>query len=568
MVTRRRGGARRCEWDPRCDGVAGSVPWSCPSRCKRSFGRAATGAFAGHARGCGSIRGSAPGRARRKHSGDRAKPRRRDRERSRPGRSVPSQGARHDNGRRLPNAPPQEGEAHAAYQKAREHRATLGEIDAALLDAAEPRFRDPPDRAERTRRLEEVAKRYPSNVAILAILATRLTESDRYDDAEKAAERALALDPHYVPAIEAKIHVARRTGDVSKIRRLADDCVKTCPAATVCLQERIDLAHEDGRCADVKADARRWLAIDPTSSPAYAHLADAIASLGEPIEAVVEAVRRADANISDPDKRHFQEFDSIVSLAELQGDFSAAEKALSDRVAFAASRPNLDPTGPAAEHIVVVLEEGEPARARALLSALRSRRIASGIGEYNFPAESAIAIFSMRAGLLTRNQWRAERQRLVALQAEADTRRGGTEDPLEVWGNAYWVAPESADEAADALENLPRLGGVGETLVAGNKFPRQFGMTYAFAGRGAEAIPLLDRLTRDCRQYSSGMWFPVYWHALALAKEQTGDLAGAKVAYDRVLASWGNAKPRSVTADKARAGLARLAKASPGATAR
>jgi eukaryotic-like serine/threonine-protein kinase len=48
--------------------------------------------------------------------------------------------------------------------------------------------------------------------------------------------------------------------------------------------------------------------------------------------------------------------------------------------------------------------------------------------------------------------------------------------------------------------------------------------------------------------------------ALGEAREHAGDVAGARAAYEEVLRRWGKAKPRSVTADKARARLARLAK--------
>jgi serine/threonine-protein kinase len=45
---------------------------------------------------------------------------------------------------------------------------------------------------------------------------------------------------------------------------------------------------------------------------------------------------------------------------------------------------------------------------------------------------------------------------------------------------------------------------------------------------------------------------------LGRALEQTGDTAGACAAYARVLAKWGTAKPRSITADAAREGVRRL----------
>jgi serine/threonine-protein kinase len=45
---------------------------------------------------------------------------------------------------------------------------------------------------------------------------------------------------------------------------------------------------------------------------------------------------------------------------------------------------------------------------------------------------------------------------------------------------------------------------------------------------------------------------------LGMALDATGDRAGAARAYDEVLSRWGRAKPRSITAEKARAARERL----------
>ena len=47
-------------------------------------------------------------------------------------------------------------------------------------------------------------------------------------------------------------------------------------------------------------------------------------------------------------------------------------------------------------------------------------------------------------------------------------------------------------------------------------------------------------------------------YLLGLARERAADPAGARDAYQRVLDRWGAAKPRSVTAYKARTRLAAL----------
>ncbi len=62
----------------------------------------------------------------------------------------------------------------------------------------------------------------------------------------------------------------------------------------------------------------------------------------------------------------------------------------------------------------------------------------------------------------------------------------------------------------------------------------------------------LERATRACR----ALFFPIehtqahYW--LGRVREEKNDTAGACAAYRVVLDRWGQARPRSVTADRAR----------------
>jgi hypothetical protein len=79
------------------------------------------------------------------------------------------------------------------------------------------------------------------------------------------------------------------------------------------------------------------------------------------------------------------------------------------------------------------------------------------------------------------------------------------------------------------------------------------------AGRFGEASPLLEEATRDC--YALDVPFMPYQasYDLGAAREATGDAPGACDAYAHVLAAWGKATPRSVTAERAREAMRRLA---------
>jgi len=114
-----------------------------------------------------------------------------------------------------------------------------------------------------------------------------------------------------------------------------------------------------------------------------------------------------------------------------------------------------------------------------------------------------------------------------------------------------------AREALDALTDLP-LGRL-DTLPAGEG---ALGRAYALTGDAGHAVPLLRRAIAWCGDAPHAFHRPVTidWMLevmhdrllLGTALEQTGDRQGACEQYQAVLSRWGNAKPRSVTADTAR----------------
>jgi hypothetical protein len=85
------------------------------------------------------------------------------------------------------------------------------------------------------------------------------------------------------------------------------------------------------------------------------------------------------------------------------------------------------------------------------------------------------------------------------------------------------------------------------------------GALHDLAGDARGALPYLERASRAC----DSLWFPIDWVRAHLqlgeAREATGDTAGACEAYAMVIERWGNAKPRSTSADTARARARALA---------
>jgi serine/threonine-protein kinase len=107
--------------------------------------------------------------------------------------------------------------------------------------------------------------------------------------------------------------------------------------------------------------------------------------------------------------------------------------------------------------------------------------------------------------------------------------------------------PEEADEAIAAFGKLPP-GSLSKRTI--RLHGERLGKMYLLAGRVDEALPFLLPENQPCRAPGDGHALSFY---LGLAREQKGDKDGACAAYAKVLAPWGKARPRSVTADQARA---------------
>ncbi len=85
------------------------------------------------------------------------------------------------------------------------------------------------------------------------------------------------------------------------------------------------------------------------------------------------------------------------------------------------------------------------------------------------------------------------------------------------------------------------------------------GTAFARAGRMDDARLHLERAANSCIRFGDPFAHPHAELELALVREQTGDTNGACDAYRAVVAQWGDAKPRSVTAERAKDRLRALA---------
>ena len=120
-----------------------------------------------------------------------------------------------------------------------------------------------------------------------------------------------------------------------------------------------------------------------------------------------------------------------------------------------------------------------------------------------------------------------------------------------LWLFGYARVADTPEAARAALALLPTYGALppyrSQTLIDAD-----VGRTYLLAGQPAEALPWLERATRKCDVIGHPFDHVRAHLLLGQAREATGDEPGACAAYQRVLDRWGQAKPRSVTAEQAK----------------
>jgi serine/threonine-protein kinase len=108
---------------------------------------------------------------------------------------------------------------------------------------------------------------------------------------------------------------------------------------------------------------------------------------------------------------------------------------------------------------------------------------------------------------------------------------------------------EGIAAAAAAPKPMPR--------VHSNQFHREgieaAGRVLLLAGRAAEAVPLLRAATATCSALEVPVEHTRAFAHLGDALEKTGDTAGACKSYKAVVDLWSAAKPRSVSAETAKA---------------
>jgi serine/threonine-protein kinase len=444
--------------------------------------------------------------------------------------------------------------------KAEALRASLSERDRALLSALEPVMgRQPSDWAESNRRLAALLERNPGDAQLWFLLAGGKGFYDDFDASVRALDRALAIDPGFASAAKVRALMLAYLGRLDEAEAATRHCIERTPGAAHCLEMLTRFQDYRGACGEMEATARRLIAGGEHPEWGYELLANALAARGRPIATVREALRQARAAVpSEPSSMEpALKKDAVASAtyaAVLEGDFDAAERHAREFASLVASSRGQQPHGQAALMLTGIFEEtGRTAEAVRAANDFLDRRDA---WEPDPEADDVALSTDVTPSLL-----RVENNVGGLSTADIEARRAAWLDAWKarltpvsrsyLWLYAYARAAYSPESARAALEARAAYDPL--PPYRPNAFVEaDVGRVYLLAGQAREAVSWLERATRRCMVLLDPFEYVRAHLLLGQAREAAGDTPGACSAYQGVLDRWGQARPRSVTAERAR----------------
>jgi eukaryotic-like serine/threonine-protein kinase len=441
--------------------------------------------------------------------------------------------------------------AQERYQKAYSHRDRLLPRDRTLLAAIDPLVRAPQDFTAAEDKLAAAAGQFPNDPVFELVLGYVREGRSDFEQARGDYELAIKRDPAFMPALLAKGFVLVQLGLPDKALEAYGKCIATSSAAAMCLEHRILLLRDRGECEAMEQDARAWQAVEPDAYEGSYWIAAALMARGAPMQSVEVALRHA-WDALPKEERAAGEAEDRANVALAQGDFQAAERATVEWDTARTKQEVLLHSGPQKQLAYIAFEEGDTKAAGRVADAfLKIMPALTPSPNNNDPTIWAQELL-YRSGAITKADLETKRQAWLkdreANRTQQENRRLG---PFR-WAQLYAGFSESLDEAREALDKLPDFLPMPPESRHTAEFDAALGKTYALAGKSDEALPALHAVTKACIALGNPMLQTRSFYFLGMALEHKGDLDGARKAYQVVVDRWGNAKPKSHTAEEAK----------------
>jgi serine/threonine-protein kinase len=450
-------------------------------------------------------------------------------------------------------------ERRTRFLQAEAQKASLEPRDLALLDVADAMSVNPIDWNAAIGKTRALFEHDPTDAELaLLLLIYEAKGNDRQKkDVKATAKQLLELDPEATRAYHILAQLAEQQEQYEEATGYVAQCLKANPGASSCQAMRGLLDADQGECAAELATARQLVSLEPDAVRPYGMLAQALDATSAPVGAVRSALDQAEQHYiagvtKDPPGQ------KALVLALRVGDFTAADAAaVSLEPAFAGSSSEREHDVLAEIRIAIAEESGN--RAKALEIATTFTKEARAFAN-NAPLGTRLKrVYLMHeAGLLSDAEFQAEREKRFTEMPHAKGTALEREERARLFADAEFA--ETPKEAKSALGNrsLSELGSPAEL----HEHAGDLGRLLFLAGRTDEAASTLEPFTRRCNTIPSVLSLDIakvkvvtdHIHAqlfLGQALEAKAEKAKACAAYSVVASRWKEAKPRSVSLEKA-----------------
>lgn len=442
------------------------------------------------------------------------------------------------------------------WVNARRLRETLSAVDGGLLDAIGPLYTGPTsDFVSAAKSVEALSAQRPGDAEVTFYAGLFMLNVDSAR-ADVLLTRAVRLDPGFATAEGTR---AWNTGYIDH-RDVADAllaCADRFPEASLCLVNASFVLSAEGRCVDLEAAARRCVRASPNEATAYALLAASLVATGAPTNAVEEVLRQKKSASMQQDNQRLSvgatalDLDDRIGLALVRGDFVEAGTNVAALTRETEARHDEAARAMVSRRIVeIALETGDDARAAA--EGERWMQTRAGLQPDSMSDDWGIArdatplmIRARRRGGLSLADARAARD----AWAKDWSARVFPAYVRWIWPSGYPSLVETPEDAAEAIAAIDAAGI--PWFRPGTFMDGEIGHVFLLAGKLDEARRYLERATRGCWFFDAPIAHTHAWLWLGQLREALHDSKGACEAYGVVLSTWGNAKPKSVTADEA-----------------
>ncbi|MFO0756474.1 MAG: serine/threonine-protein kinase [Byssovorax sp.] len=430
-------------------------------------------------------------------------------------------------------------ELRSQYALAVQGRAGLDAREQALLRAIEPLcVEDPPNNAACRERLQALAEESPLDAELSMLAGNLCAAGGSAEDDLEPLFRAVALDPQYADAWSVLAIRLTSLNRLDEATEAANRCLAVSPTSSDCLTLRADVHARRGRCAEMESDLARSLRTGATPLTwTYEGWVTALFALDRPPEVILETQRQKWPLVPESTRAAVEAIDR-AEIDIVEGRFLDAEAKLLAGLQTLHGEPGELMHSSLTSHLIGIYREmGKLDRAAAVAADYLKRRDAwQGLPELD---RSLGMLRTMnRGGLLSDEELGKRRDAWL----EKRRSRGSRLSPWDEW-NLQHFHDGDAREMAQAVADLP--------LAAGpppNDLLSKIGKSYLVAGMPDKALPHLRAATQPCRRPE-----PELDLLLADALDGTGDHAASCPIYTKIVERWGKAKPRSITAEKAKA---------------